>query len=67
MKTVIVVKGSEDGVLGVATNKKQAIKVAHRSGYKFASYSKLLKGETTQDDGEEYQAVEINFEEFQVN
>lgn len=33
MKRVIVVKGSEDGILGVATSLKQAMIIARRCGY----------------------------------
>jgi hypothetical protein len=41
-KKMIVVRGSEDGVLGVASNAKAAVFIAERSGYK-ASYKQLLK------------------------
>ena len=63
-KEVIIVEGNQDGILGVATNKKEAIKIAHKWNYGFASYSKLLEGETTQygDD-----RVEVYFDYRYLN
>jgi len=66
-KKVIVVKGSEDGVLGVATNMKEAIKIAiSGNGYTFASYSKLVKGETIQYDPDDH-LVCIEFDTHYLN
>lgn len=43
MKKVIVIYGSEDGVLGVAGNIKRAVEMANESGYP-AKYKEVLKG-----------------------
>lgn len=42
MKKIIVVRGSEDGVLGVAGNIKRAVEIARESGYP-VKYNEVLK------------------------
>ena len=41
-KQVITVRGSEDGILGVASNLKQAVAIACRCGY-HVTYNEALK------------------------
>lgn len=42
MKRVIVIRGSEDGVLGVTGNIKDAVRIANRSGYE-CNYTKVCE------------------------
>lgn len=46
MKRVIVIRGSEDGIIGVATNLKRAIEILQKAGYVTKSvkpYQEALK------------------------